>query len=136
MAEPAVVTSGGSVRGLGPFSLYGRFVSQSIRSTLQYRLSFVLMTIGYFITSGVEALGVWASHLSFGFSSSPLNTDMRRLFSVNSLSQRTVFIADSPLIYSQVEHLSMNIDSGAMMDDDGNSFDQPRIVLTYSTGKT
>ena len=66
MAEPAVATSGVSARGLGPFSLYGRFVSQSIRSTLQYRLSFVLMTFGYFITSGVEALGVWALFDRFG----------------------------------------------------------------------
>ncbi len=52
--------------GPGPLSLYGRFVSQSIRATLQYRLSFVLMAFGYFITSGVEALGVWALFDRFG----------------------------------------------------------------------
>ena len=46
--------------GPGPLALYGRFVSQSVRASLQYRLSFVLMAFGYFITSGVEALGVWA----------------------------------------------------------------------------
>ena len=61
-----MTTAGASVRGLGPLSLYGRFVSQSIRSTLQYRLSFVLMAFGYFITSGVEALGVWALFDRFG----------------------------------------------------------------------
>jgi len=52
--------------GPGALSLYGRFVSQSIRATLQYRLSFVLMAVGYFITSGVEALGVWALFDRFG----------------------------------------------------------------------
>jgi ABC-2 type transport system permease protein len=37
-----------------------------VRATLQYRLSFVLMAFGYFITSGVEALGVWALFDRFG----------------------------------------------------------------------
>jgi ABC-2 type transport system permease protein len=52
--------------GPGALALYGRFVSQSVRATLQYRLSFVLMAVGYFITSGVEALGVWALFDRFG----------------------------------------------------------------------
>ena len=52
--------------GPGPLALYGRFVSQSVRAALQYRLSFVLMAAGYFITSGVEALGVWALFDRFG----------------------------------------------------------------------
>lgn len=56
----------GGQPGPGWFSLYGRFVSQSVRATLQYRLSFVLMAVGYFITSGVEALGVWALFDRFG----------------------------------------------------------------------
>ena len=47
-------------------ALYGRFVSQSIRGPLQYRLSFFLMAFGYFITSGVEAVGVWALFDRFG----------------------------------------------------------------------
>ena len=52
--------------GSGALLLYGRFVRQSVRATLQYRLSFVLMAIGYFITSGVEALGIWALFDRFG----------------------------------------------------------------------
>lgn len=52
--------------GIGSLALYGRLVSQSIRATLQYRLSFLLMAFGYFVTSGVEALGVWALFDRFG----------------------------------------------------------------------
>ena len=46
--------------------LYGRLVSQSIRSQLQYRLAFVLMAFGEFITSVVEAVGIWALFERFG----------------------------------------------------------------------
>jgi ABC-2 type transport system permease protein len=46
--------------------LYGRFVSQSIRSQLQYRLSFVFMAFGEFVTSVVEAIGIWALFERFG----------------------------------------------------------------------
>jgi len=56
----------GATTGPGGLALYGRFVSQSVRASLQYRLSFVLMAFGYFITSGVEALGVWALFDRFG----------------------------------------------------------------------
>ncbi|MDA1074659.1 MAG: ABC-2 family transporter protein [Proteobacteria bacterium] len=48
------------------FALYLKMVSQSIRSQLQYRLSFLLMSIGNFVTSGVEAFGVWALFDRFG----------------------------------------------------------------------
>jgi ABC-2 type transport system permease protein len=47
-------------------NLYLRMVSQSIRGQLQYRASFVLLTLGTFILSGVEALGVWALFDRFG----------------------------------------------------------------------
>jgi ABC-2 type transport system permease protein len=47
-------------------SLYGRMVGQSVRGQLQYRTSFVLLTLGTFIISGVEALGVWALFDRFG----------------------------------------------------------------------
>ena len=67
MAEGNTLNADHGVRpGPGPLALYGRFVSQSVRATLQYRLSFVLMAFGYFITSGVEALGVWALFDRFG----------------------------------------------------------------------
>lgn len=46
--------------------MYGRLVSQSIRSQLQYRLSFVLMAFGNFVTSVVEAVGIWALFERFG----------------------------------------------------------------------
>jgi ABC-2 type transport system permease protein len=51
---------------VGAFRLYLRLVSQSIRAQLQYRLSFVLMSVGSFVVSGVEALGVWALFDRFG----------------------------------------------------------------------
>jgi ABC-2 type transport system permease protein len=46
--------------------LYGRLVSLSMQSHLQYRLSFLLMAFGYFVTSVVEALGLWALFDRFG----------------------------------------------------------------------
>jgi ABC-2 type transport system permease protein len=46
--------------------LYGRLVSQSIRSQLQYRVSFGLMMFGHFVTSAVEAVGLWALFDRFG----------------------------------------------------------------------
>ncbi|MGE0622968.1 MAG: ABC transporter permease [Pseudomonadales bacterium] len=46
--------------------LYGRFVSQSIRAQIQYRLSFLLMAVGHFVTSVVEAIGIWALFERFG----------------------------------------------------------------------
>lgn len=63
MAEGSLIRAGRSQSAL---ALYGRFVSQSIRATLQYRLSFILMAFGHFITSGVEAVGVWALFDRFG----------------------------------------------------------------------
>lgn len=41
-------------------------VSQSVRSQLQYRVSFVLLSVGQFVTSVVEALGIWALFNRFG----------------------------------------------------------------------
>ncbi len=46
--------------------LYGRLVSQSIRAQLQYRLSFTLTAFGGFVTSVVEAVGIWALFERFG----------------------------------------------------------------------
>ncbi|MFV2089400.1 MAG: ABC transporter permease [Pseudomonadales bacterium] len=53
-------------RSVNALALYGRLVSQSVRSQLQYRLSFLLMMFGHFVTSGVEALGLWALFDRFG----------------------------------------------------------------------
>jgi ABC-2 type transport system permease protein len=51
---------------VGALGLYGRMVSLSIRSHLQYRASFVLMAFGHFVTSVVEAVGLWALFDRFG----------------------------------------------------------------------
>jgi ABC-2 type transport system permease protein len=55
-----------SQKPVGAMGLYGRMVSLSIRSHLQYRASFVLMAIGHFVTSVVEAVGLWALFDRFG----------------------------------------------------------------------
>ena len=46
--------------------LYVRLLAVSIRSQLQYRTSFLLSSIGQFVTTGVEAVGVWALFERFG----------------------------------------------------------------------
>jgi ABC-2 type transport system permease protein len=46
--------------------LYGRLVSLSIRAQLQYRTSFLLTAFGGFVTSVVEAIGIWALFERFG----------------------------------------------------------------------
>ncbi|MGD8416842.1 MAG: hypothetical protein PVH91_07285, partial [Pseudomonadales bacterium] len=65
MAREAIGMANGHV-GVGSLALYGRLVSQSIRAQLQYRLSFVLMATGHFVTSVVEAVGIWALFDRFG----------------------------------------------------------------------
>jgi len=59
---------GAAVSGRGPPApvLYARLVSQSVRAQIQYRLSFVLMSVGHFVTSVVEAIGIWALFERFG----------------------------------------------------------------------
>jgi ABC-2 type transport system permease protein len=52
--------------GLGTAVIYARLVSQSVRGQLQYRWSFALMAFGNLVTSGVEALGIWALFERFG----------------------------------------------------------------------
>jgi ABC-2 type transport system permease protein len=46
--------------------LYGRFVGLSVRAQMQYRASFVLMSIGQFVVTGTEFVGVWALFQRFG----------------------------------------------------------------------
>jgi ABC-2 type transport system permease protein len=50
----------------GGLALYLRLVSQSIRAQLQYRASFLVMSAGNFVTSGVEIFGIWALFDRFG----------------------------------------------------------------------
>ena len=46
--------------------LYGRYLGISIRGQMQYRASFVLGTIGQFLVTGIEFLGLWALFARFG----------------------------------------------------------------------
>jgi ABC-2 type transport system permease protein len=46
--------------------LYARMIGISVRAQMQYRVSFVLMSLGHFVTSGVEMLGVYALFDRFG----------------------------------------------------------------------
>ena len=41
-------------------------IGVSIRAQMQYRASFLLMSVGQFITTGVEMLGIWALFDRFG----------------------------------------------------------------------
>ncbi len=51
---------------MGPVALYRRLVGVSIRSQLQYRLSFVMQTIGHLLLTGGEFLALWALFARFG----------------------------------------------------------------------
>ena len=46
--------------------LYGRYALISLRAQLEYRASFVMQTIGQFVLTGVEFLGIWALVSRFG----------------------------------------------------------------------
>ena len=46
--------------------LYWRYVSASIRSQLQYKVSFVLAAFGQLVATGIEISGVWALFTRFG----------------------------------------------------------------------
>ena len=46
--------------------LYFRFVELSLRAQMQYRASFLMLSIGSFIATGVEVLGIWALFDRFG----------------------------------------------------------------------
>ena len=41
-------------------------IGVSIRAQMQYRASFLLMSVGHFITTAVEMLGIWALFDRFG----------------------------------------------------------------------
>jgi len=52
------------IRGAGVladgFFLYGRYVRTSLKAQMQYRASFLMLTMGTFITTAAEFLGIWA----------------------------------------------------------------------------
>jgi len=47
-------------------SLYGRYVAASIRSQMQYRASFIMLTLGHLVATGTEFLALWALFERFG----------------------------------------------------------------------
>lgn len=51
---------------MGPIALYRRLVAVSIRSQLQYRLSFTMQAIGHLLLTGGEFLALWALFARFG----------------------------------------------------------------------
>lgn len=42
------------------FHLYLRYIGISFRSQMQYRASFVMQSVGHFLITGIEFLGIWA----------------------------------------------------------------------------
>jgi ABC-2 type transport system permease protein len=46
--------------------LYLRFVAISVKSQMQYRASFLLMTLGQFLVTGIEFIAIWALFDRFG----------------------------------------------------------------------
>lgn len=46
--------------------LYGRYVALSLRGQMQYRASFVMLTLGHLLGTGMEFLGIWALFARFG----------------------------------------------------------------------
>jgi viologen exporter family transport system permease protein len=51
---------------MNALSVYGRLISVAMRAQMQYRVSFVLLTIGQFLTSATEMVGIWALFQRFG----------------------------------------------------------------------
>jgi ABC-2 type transport system permease protein len=47
-------------------SLYCRYASVSLRGQLQYRASFIMQTVGIFVITAIEFLGIWAMFDRFG----------------------------------------------------------------------
>ena len=45
---------------MGPVGLYGRYAAASIKGQMQYPASFGLLSLGQFLTTIVEFIGVWA----------------------------------------------------------------------------
>ncbi len=50
----------------GSLRLYLAYVGISMRSQMQYRASFVMLTVGHFLMTGIEFFGVWVLFDRFG----------------------------------------------------------------------
>jgi ABC-2 type transport system permease protein len=51
---------------LDSLRLYGRYLAVSLRSQMQYRASFAMLTLGHFLMTGIEFAGIWALFDRFG----------------------------------------------------------------------
>lgn len=51
---------------LDSIRVYGRYVSISIRSQMQYKASFIMMATGQLLITAIEFLGLWALFARFG----------------------------------------------------------------------
>jgi ABC-2 type transport system permease protein len=50
----------------GSLSLYGRYIAVSLRAQMQYRASFIMLTLGHFLMTGLEFVGLLALFDRFG----------------------------------------------------------------------
>jgi ABC-2 type transport system permease protein len=50
----------------GAFRLYGRYIAASVRAQLAYPTSFAMMTVGAFLITIIEFVGIWALFKRFG----------------------------------------------------------------------
>ena len=46
--------------------LYGRYIGISFRGQMQYRASFIMLSLGHFLMTGLEFIGIWAMFDRFG----------------------------------------------------------------------
>ncbi len=51
---------------LNAVHLYFRYIGISLRSQMQYKASFLMLTLGHFVVTGIEFLTVWALFARFG----------------------------------------------------------------------
>ncbi len=51
---------------MNAFALYKHYIALSFRGQMQYRASFIMLTISVFLSSGLEFIGIWAIFDRFG----------------------------------------------------------------------
>src|SRR5829696_2778435 len=51
---------------MNALQLYARYAGLSLRSQMQYRVSFIMQTVGQFILTGIEFLAIWLLFDRFG----------------------------------------------------------------------
>lgn len=51
---------------MGPLRLYGRYAALSIRGQMQYRASFIMLSLSTFAITGVEFIAIWVMFARFG----------------------------------------------------------------------